>query len=415
MKKVAISIILAIYNQEKYLADCLNSILIQSLSALEIICVNDGSTDSSLEILQKYREDDDRILVITQENCGTGKARNIGIDQATGEYICFMDPDDYYPNPECLKRLYETAVSKNADIVGGNRFEVENDIVTKYSINFFTKEGFYIYRTNQFLYGHTRFIYRRSLINAYSIYNVDAVRFEEQLFLMKAMTCAEKYYAITDEVYYHRIYERESKNYSLDIIVGMAKSLVECTKYARENDYQVIFKKYLINVPNAIISNSKRITGIMSSELWDLLREFYNIENDWIGGIDGTVWTRDVLEDRLIRANHEEENLIKIISSKKIVIYGAGFAAGIVWKQIKKLGGVTGVIGVAQTQVEKEKEAFGFRVCTINSYLHLEEEITLIIAVVNPDSRAIMKDTAISLGFSNVYEPDIEAIAFNIS
>lgn len=92
---IKISIVVAIYNIENYLEKCLKSLISQKTNEVEIICVNDGSTDNSLEIINKYKNIDDRIIVINQENKGISEARNTGIKYSNGEYIFFMDGDDY--------------------------------------------------------------------------------------------------------------------------------------------------------------------------------------------------------------------------------------------------------------------------------------------------------------------------------
>lgn len=92
---IKLSVIVPIYNVDKYLSKCLDSILLQTYKNLEIICVNDGSTDTSLKILKQYAEKDKRIIVIDQENRGLSGARNVGMSIMTGEYFTFMDSDDW--------------------------------------------------------------------------------------------------------------------------------------------------------------------------------------------------------------------------------------------------------------------------------------------------------------------------------
>ncbi len=89
-----VSIIVPVYNVEKYLSTCLDSLINQTLKDIEIICINDGSTDNSLNILNEYAQKDTRIIVINKENSGPGSCRNLGIEKATGEYIQFVDSDD---------------------------------------------------------------------------------------------------------------------------------------------------------------------------------------------------------------------------------------------------------------------------------------------------------------------------------
>ena len=92
---VKISVIVPVYNVEKYLKKCLNSLINQTLNDIEIICVDDGSTDSSIEILKEFELKDDRIIVISQKNEGAATSRNKGINLAKGEYISFVDSDDW--------------------------------------------------------------------------------------------------------------------------------------------------------------------------------------------------------------------------------------------------------------------------------------------------------------------------------
>ena len=112
---VKVSVILPIYNVGKYLPQCLNSLINQTLYDIEIICVNDGSTDNCYEILEEYKQKDARIKVIHKENEGTGIARNTGLKAATGECIAFVDPDDWVKD-NMFERLYDLIKEKNLDI-----------------------------------------------------------------------------------------------------------------------------------------------------------------------------------------------------------------------------------------------------------------------------------------------------------
>lgn len=110
-----VSVIIPVYNVEKYLRQCIDSILNQTLSELELICVDDGSTDSSLEILREYEKKDSRVKVLQQENLGAGAARNKGLKIATGKYLSFLDSDDFFL-PEMLEETYNKCESLNAQI-----------------------------------------------------------------------------------------------------------------------------------------------------------------------------------------------------------------------------------------------------------------------------------------------------------
>ncbi len=115
-KNINISVIIPVYNVEKYLPQCLDSVLQQDFDSYEIIAVNDGSTDSCGEILKEYASKYNRIVVVGQENKGLGGARNTGIEKAVGEYLLFLDSDDSL-KPGTLSGLYNEAVQSGADIV----------------------------------------------------------------------------------------------------------------------------------------------------------------------------------------------------------------------------------------------------------------------------------------------------------
>lgn len=125
-----VSVILPIYNVENYLRECLDSVIGQTLSELEIICVNDGSTDHSLEIIEEYADRDDRIVIITGANGGYGKAMNKGLNQATGEYVGIVEPDDYVLS-NMFEELYQVAAEYQLDFVKSDFCRFTRDISGK--------------------------------------------------------------------------------------------------------------------------------------------------------------------------------------------------------------------------------------------------------------------------------------------
>ena len=111
---IPISVIIPVYNVEKYLRRCLDSVINQTFRDLEMICVNDGSTDSSAEILEEYKSRDERIIIINKVNGGLSSARNAGMKVAQGEYIGFVDSDDWI-DLDFFEKLYTAAKKHNAD------------------------------------------------------------------------------------------------------------------------------------------------------------------------------------------------------------------------------------------------------------------------------------------------------------
>lgn len=113
---VKVSVIIPVYNVEPYLKQCMDSVVGQTLKDIEIICVDDGSTDGSLDILREYAAEDNRIQIIEQKNAGAGAARNNGMRHATGKYLSFLDSDDFF-EPRMLEKAYDLAEKDQADFV----------------------------------------------------------------------------------------------------------------------------------------------------------------------------------------------------------------------------------------------------------------------------------------------------------
>ena len=200
-----ISIIIPVYNVKKWLPKCLDSVLSQTLPDFEVLCVDDGSTDGSSLILNEYAKRDARVKVVRQENAGAGLARNRGLDMAAGDYIVFMDPDDYYPADDVLEKLYAAVTENGCEIAGGRlrKFTDDGEGNEKSWIggDAFPHYGVVSYREYQSPYWYYCYIYSRELIERGHLRFPLYRRFQDPPFFIRAMLSAEKFYAIEDVVY----------------------------------------------------------------------------------------------------------------------------------------------------------------------------------------------------------------------
>lgn len=202
-----VSIIVPVYNVEKYLKRCLDSLVNQTLKDIEIICVNDGSTDGSLAILNEYVRNDDRIVVINQENSGQSVARNRGIDVAKGEYIGFVDSDDWVCE-DYFERLHNSAIQNNAEIaVGGiirlhkfNRRKfltfdkeiVASDINLKFELCDMPEKS-YVWNK----------IYKSSKLKEIGLKFEEGIVFEDCIFTPQALFYFDKMVTVPDTYYFY--------------------------------------------------------------------------------------------------------------------------------------------------------------------------------------------------------------------
>ena len=170
-----ISVIIPIFNEENFLKICLNSVINQTFKNIEIICIDDGSTDKSLIILKEYLKIDKRIKIISQNNLGSGVARNNGINLSKGKYLIFIDSDDLFPNNYILELLYNKINKNKVYICGGSLREFESINGTmkihEQKENFiFHNEGIINYLDYQYDLGYYRFIYNNKFIKKNKIY-----------------------------------------------------------------------------------------------------------------------------------------------------------------------------------------------------------------------------------------------------
>ena len=207
-----ISIIIPVYNSEKYLDTCLNSLINQTFKDIEIICINDGSMDNSLNIMEKYAQTDKRIIVISQENSGVAVARNKGLKTATGNYVMFCDSDDYY-YPDMCKTMLNKLKKENVDTVmcSANVFsdfkstrdlkEVQEQYDNKdylCSLNDWK---------NKLLLSNELWnkIFKKEIIDKYHICFPEKMWCDDRAFIMKYLACSDNVLVLKDRLYNYRL------------------------------------------------------------------------------------------------------------------------------------------------------------------------------------------------------------------
>ncbi len=240
-----ISVIIPTYNVELNLQECLNSVLSQNKEHFEVICVDDGSEDETLKLLQYFEKKYKNIRVIESTHKGVSFVRNLGIREAKGEYICFMDADDMYPENDVLSTLYTIAKNTSADIVGGSFSDfsdTENCISYDGDLSGYTfhKDGWIDYRDYQFDYGFHRFIFRREFLMSNHIFFPELVRFQDPPFLVKALHMAGGFEATSKIVYKYRLSASGvewTENKICDCISGIAQNMI----FARQEGYDRLY------------------------------------------------------------------------------------------------------------------------------------------------------------------------------
>lgn len=250
-----ISIIIPIYNVESYLKECLDSILNQTLRDIEVICVNDGSTDSSLSILEKYKNMDDRIIIVDQENQGISIARNNGLACARGKYIEFIDSDDYLFSNNYLESLYNACEKYDADIavagiVRGNEklqsviLKIESEISSSdYA------EKLRICDVPNSCYVNNKLVKRTALISSGLSFPPRTV-YEDVHYTYRLLYYMDKLVGVPDVIYFYRkrpksLITKKNKKYEQDFLVGQENMYKFFEEHGVDvSDYAIKTKRY---------------------------------------------------------------------------------------------------------------------------------------------------------------------------
>lgn len=245
-----VSIIIPVYNTEKYLRQCLDSVVNQTLKDIEIICVNDGSTDNSLNILKEYKEKDNRIKVFNIENHGVSYARNLGLNNVSGEYVVFIDSDDYV-NDVFIEELYNNELETFSDLVFSGRILKNKDdkIISKWIPK---KEISYnpINDYDDFTQWHTvvEKLFKYDTIKQNRLYFDETLCYgEDSLFLTQYLSYCYKITAVKKAMYTvvenkyslsRNLKYKEKRKHQKQIVLNKNKEIKD--SYIKNNNYPLV-------------------------------------------------------------------------------------------------------------------------------------------------------------------------------
>lgn len=237
---VRLSIVVPVYNAELFLEKCISSLLAQTFSDFEVILVDDGSTDNSLEICKAFAQRDSRVKIFAQENFGQSKARNVGLDAAVGEFIAFCDSDDWIDS-DYYENLIDAAVRHSADIACGSILRVKKQ-GAKFRINY-KKEKIYVNHQEKIdaaMVPHMCYVwnkvYRASLLNSLKLRFIEGMFFEDVDFVTRAVYFSNKIVTVPGSYYHYW-------SHSNSTVKSMMKSDKKCSDSLRSKKLVLDFFK----------------------------------------------------------------------------------------------------------------------------------------------------------------------------
>lgn len=274
---VKVSVIIPVYNVEKYISRCLDSVVNQTLKDIEIICVNDGSTDNSAKIAQQYAATDKRISIINQENKGLSAARNTGMKFTTGKYISFIDSDDWI-DPDFFEKLYNAAESCEADAAcaeikrphdsGKNPYKLKFD---KQSVLSSVSDKYNVLEIPRKCYVWNK-IYLKKEIERQNLHFIEGMMFEDVYFTTRYLYNCKKIITVPGVCYHYwanpKSISRDLKDkHQIDLIAARADFI----KFSREN-HIVCDEKFYIKFKTIY-----KLFGVPILKIyeWETIKKYY--------------------------------------------------------------------------------------------------------------------------------------------
>ncbi len=271
-----ISVIIPIYNSERFLREALDSVISQTLPDIEIICINDGSTDNSLEIVNQYALKDERIKIIDKPNEGYGKTINRGLDEAKGEFAAVFEPDDIL-DKTIYEKLYAIAKKENLDVVKCNFYNYwslknkkkKSGLVSKCAKKqaFCPKDNLKIFTAHASIWAG---IYRKSFLdkNNIRLLETEGASYQDMSFTFKVLATVDKMYLLDEALLYYRQDNPNSSVNNPKKMYCVCDEYEEIGRFLDENPEkkEIFTPQKLINQYRAYLWNLKRLSDDLKPE-----------------------------------------------------------------------------------------------------------------------------------------------------
>ena len=320
MSAIQVSIIIPVHERYLFLKECIQSVVDQTIENKEIICILDGECEASRLIIEEVANGE--VTIITKKKEGAWAARNLGLELAQGEYVCFMDSDDYYPSTGSIEKLYVAAKKNNALICGGNINNVYENKVVSSRGDVFLENGFVHNEDRPQMYGHTRYLYKRDFLLDNCLKNERLRRFEDPPFVLRTFVKAKQYYTIKDVIYNCRSYERDDF-YDYETLVDILKGINICAETLKKVPYNINYKQYIYGAIESIYSQVICYLDLDNEIIHHLVER---VKRDLTELSFGEVIFLDVSQAKEV-VKSKKELLEKIRQSSRLSIYGAGNVA----------------------------------------------------------------------------------------
>lgn len=389
MSPLPLSVIVPVYNVAPYLSRCLDSILAQTRPVAEIICIDDGSTDGSVDVIRQKTAIDSRVQLIQQENAGPGTARNRGMKVAHGKYVAFLDSDDFYLDEDALAKMVRFADEHALEMTGAKISTFYDGEVT-WQRNYYGILGLhydgrsYDYRSQlqKIIGGFTGFVFSLAMLRKHHIQFPHYLRNEDPVFMVKALYAAGKTAFIDANLYVVRNYPREDRNASERAVTSNVDGAKEIITFAVQHDLSELLYHELdvieYKYPN-------RIMKFFNLQILSSLMEINRITTAYAGMKELSILKRIEANVRSAYQKPDEfsEKIKKLLSSgKSFYLYGAGNITHYILNDFQAKGFYHRIKAILVSETEDNPtEMDGVPVLSFTEARELSKDDPIVIAV----------------------------------
>lgn len=373
---IKVSIVIPVYNCGQYIQQCINSVCNQTLDELEIICIDDGSTDQSAELIRNLADNDKRIVLFQQENQGPGPARNLGIRKAKGKYIAFLDGDDYYIDADALEKMFCACEEKKVSVCGSQRTCTKYEQEEKRPL--FEEEAWgeiLQYKDYQMDYFYQNYLFLRQMLIENQLYFPSYRRYQDPPFFIKALYSAERFTVSDTCLYCYRASDVYLKFDSLKT-ADMLKGVIESLAFAREHKLEKLFYRIAERMEYnfaAVIYNNVTADDLEQMSL--LKKANYIIKGSSDCGIrplEMILYNREAYEIKLLETVEDRS---------EIAIYGAGMFARLLLGFLRQKDIVKKVSNIVVSELKGNPSAiYEIPVITFQEFLQQKRGCLLVAA-----------------------------------
>lgn len=389
------------FNGEEFLQQCISSVFCQTIKEVEVICIDDGSTDSSSQILETMAGQNPKIRVFHQENQGAGSARNLGIKKAKGKYVTFLDADDYYLDCDALEKMFRACEENNILLCASRKMcerrDTKERIIELYPYDI---EGMILHYVNyQMDFFYQNYLFLRQMLVENNIFFPHYRRFQDPPFFVKASFSADEFMVADCCLYGYRTSDVNERFDTIEKVCDLIKGIIDNLIFARQNNLDILFENTVKHLEYDVLYILYRTITVDDLSILKLLMRANEIVNTQHR--ERPYIIRPLRMILFVYERYENTILMKIERSDELALYGAGRLTKVFLHYLKQKKFFKKVSAIVVSDMSGNEAAIdGIQVMPLDVFSKKKESIFLFVTVMKKYADEI-EDSLLKINYKN--------------